>query len=122
MTVDDDLDPADKAALELAMQMARREEGRGAQLDAMLKGGEPWVTVAQFAAYCCQSTNLNLKPWEIPPCWVDADDPDNTPHGPKENDGRHEAAKLRRQMRKYYISQWHPDPLAAIEIAKRARH
>ena len=116
----DDLDPVDKAALELAMQMARQEDGRGEQLDAMLKGGEPWFTIAQFAAYCCQTTNLNLTPWETPPCWVDGDDPDNTPRGPKELDGRVKAAKLCRQMRKLGISEWHHDPLAAIEAAKRA--
>jgi hypothetical protein len=123
MTVDDDLDLdlVDKAALELAMRMARREEGRGEQLDAMLKS-EPWFTVAQFAAYCCQTTNLNLKPWETPPCWViDPDDPDNTTHTPKENDGRRNAAKLRRQLRKHGISAWHPDPLAALESAKRTQ-
>jgi hypothetical protein len=121
MMTSDDLDLLDKAALELAMQMARREEGRGEQLDAMLRS-EPWEEVAQFAAYCCQTTNLRLRPWEIPPCWViDPDDPDNTTHTPKENDSRRNAAKLRRQMRKHGISQWHPDPLAAIETAKRAQ-
>lgn len=116
----DDLNPVDKAALELAMQMARREDGRGTQLDTMLKQGEPWFTVAQFAAYCCQTANLNLKPWEDPPMWVDPDDPDNK-HNPQPTDGRHAAAKLLRQMRELGIAEWHPDPLAAIEAAKRER-
>ncbi|SFJ53445.1 hypothetical protein SAMN05216525_127100 [Bradyrhizobium sp. Gha] len=115
-------DDLDKAALELAMQMAPRlEAGRGAQLDAMLAGGEPWLTVAQFAAYCCQTENLHLKPWETPPVWIDdPDDPDAGAYNPQPHDGRREAAKLRRQMRKLGISEWHPDPIAAIEAAKCA--
>ena len=118
MTANDDLDRIDQAALELAMEMARQEPGRDEQLDSMLED-RPWVDVAAFAAGCCQSRTLGLKPWEIPPCWVvDPDNADNTPHELKEHDGRRQAAKLRRQMRKFGISQWHPDPLAAIEAAK----
>lgn len=114
----DDLDPVDRAALELAMQMARREEGRGRQLDAMLKGGDSWFRVAQFAAFCCQTTNLHLKPWQEPPMWIDPDDP-NDKLNPQSSNGRHAAAKLLRQMRELGISDFHPDPLAAIEQAKR---
>ncbi len=57
------------------MEKARDEPGRGAQLDAKLED-ENWDEVAKFAAYCCQSQALHLKPWDEPPCVADEDDPD----------------------------------------------
>jgi len=64
------MNPNDRAALELAMQMARREPGRGEQLDFKLRH-ETWKSVAQFAAYSQQVDNLHLRPWEVPPIWID---------------------------------------------------
>ena len=108
----------DKAALKLAMEHARREAGRGEQLDSMLNGTrlqegkgwacppEPWERVAQFAASCVQSRSLRLKPWESPPCQADVDG------------GGHDA-ELLRKMLAAGVSTWHPDPIAALEEAAR---
>ena len=103
----------DKAALKLAMEHARREIGRGEQLDSMLNGtrlqeGKGWACppepreeVAQFAAYCAQSRSLRLKPWESPPCHADKGDT-----GPD--------AELLRKMLAAGVSRWHPSPLDAL--------
>ena len=93
----------DKAALKLAMEHARREPGRGEQLDDKLKD-EPWEAVAQFAAYCAQSRSLRLKPWESPPCHAD--------EGGDDHD-----AELLRKMLAAGVSRWHPSPLDALEEA-----
>ena len=96
----------DRAALKLALSTARAEDrARAQQIDAKLKD-EPWAEVAEFAAYVCQGRSLHLAPWKSPPCWADADDSDP-------------AAKLLRQMLDLGVSRWHPDPMAAIEEAKR---
>ena len=108
----------DRDALKLAIAQSRAEdEGRRWQIDAKLKD-EPWEDVATFAAYSRQCHTLHLKPWQVPPCWVDVDDspPQGTDYG-----GHREAQRLLRDMLDLGISQWHPDPLAAIEAAK-AKH
>ena len=100
----------DRAALTLAMETCRAEsEGRAWQLDEKLKD-ESWEEVASFAAFCSQGESLALQPWENPPCIVDEDD-----------DGEVDAAavKLLRQMLAAGISRYHPDPLGALEQAKR---
>ena len=58
----------DQDALRRALEMAKAQSpGRREQIDAKL-ADEPWENVAAFAASCCQSRNLHLKPWECPPC------------------------------------------------------
>ena len=96
----------DRAALTLAMEICRAEEGRAEQLNYKMRR-ESWAEVAQFAAYVVQSQSLNLAPWESPPCWGDSERCDPN------------ARKLLQQMLALGVSQWHPDPLAAIEEAKR---
>jgi hypothetical protein len=109
---------ADRDALKLAIAQSRAEdEGRRWQIDAKLKD-EPWEDVATFAAYSRQCHTLHLKPWQVPPCWVEVDDP--PPQG-TDYGGHREAQRLLREMLDLGISQWHPDPLAAIEAAK-AKH
>ena len=63
----------DRAALKLALALARNESpARAQQIDSMLED-QPWEGVAQFAASCCQSRSLNLDPWQEPPCWGNSD-------------------------------------------------
>jgi hypothetical protein len=97
---------SDDQALQLAVQMACAEDAdRADQITAMLKE-QPWREVAEFAAYVCQTTTLNLKPWSWPPCW-----------GPNRNEDA-QGARLLAQMLALGISQWHPDPMRAIEEVK----
>jgi hypothetical protein len=112
------LTPTDKAALELAIDLARKgDRASQQQIDAMLKE-RPWQDVAEFAAYGCQCDALRLKPWQPPPCWAEIDDQDNEA-GPIS--GHRAAAELLRRMQALGISRWHPDPLAAIEAAEAER-
>ena len=98
----------DRRALKLAMGLCRNESPeRAQQIDAKLED-EPWEDVAEFAASCCQSRSLHLEPWSLPPC-----------HGDSVHHPDPEAKKLLRQMLDLGISRWHPDPMAAIEEAKR---
>jgi hypothetical protein len=71
------LTPTDKAALKLAIVLARKgDRASQQQIDAMLKE-RPWREVAMFEAYGCQCDALRLKPWQLPPCWAEVDDQDN---------------------------------------------
>ena len=97
----------DRAALTLAMETCRAEsEGRAWQLDEKLKD-ESWEETATFAAFSAQSRALALQPWESPPCIADGF------HGDAAS------RKLLRQMLAAGISRYHPDPLGALEEAKR---
>jgi hypothetical protein len=112
------MNDTDKAALELAMNTLSRDPKWGPALDGRLEGkrymnphpinGEwimkpqVWEEVAEFAANICQTTSLNLRPWEFPPC--------------RAKDG--DALKLRDRMVAAGVSIWHPDPIAALRKAE----
>jgi hypothetical protein len=66
--------------------------------------------VAKSAAYACQVKALRLKTHESPPCHV------NNPNTLKKDERA--AAKLLRRMRRHGVSEYHPDPMAAIDAAK----
>lgn len=116
----------DRAALKLAIETySAWDIGCAEQIKALMRR-DGWPRAAVFAASCCQSDVLDLKPWQIPPCHIlNADNPDDG-LGPDQpgpaSDGRHQAAQLLRRMLALGVSKYHPDPLAAIEAAeKRAR-
>ena len=88
----------DDEALKLAMEAARADPERAAQLASMLED-RPWRDVARLASYCAQITSLRLKPWEDPPCAVDADDP---------NERHLQAQKLLREMLAHGVSRFDP--------------
>jgi hypothetical protein len=98
----------DREALQLAMTMAREPpDGRGEQIDSMLKKRE-WFYVARFASAHCQCRALRLRPWELPPVWVGVgDDP--------------QAEQLWKRMRACGVSRYHPDPIKACETAESRR-
>jgi hypothetical protein len=104
---DDDYEPRDLDALQRAMVQVRKHgKTRRAQIDEKLLD-EPWCDVAEFAAYVCQTRALNLKPWESPPMHGDVAGAPAT------------AAELLRKMLDAGISRYEPDPMAALEGAKR---
>jgi hypothetical protein len=64
--------------------------------------------------------NLDLKPWQPPPCWIRhpyAPNPDNATH----NSGRPQAARLARQLLEAGLSKFEPDPGEALLRAKGPR-
>jgi hypothetical protein len=91
----------DREALTRAMAMARKDRRLARQLDAQLKE-RPWHEVAVFAAYCLQCDNLKLPPHQSPPCAV------------INNDRDRDAADLLRRMLAAGLSEFEPDPLAAL--------
>jgi hypothetical protein len=91
----------DLDALRRAMVIAQRDPLRAGQLQEML-GRRAWAAVAEFAAYGCQRRALKLKPWQSPPCCCDND--------PKDRD----AVLLLDEMLAAGVSQWEPDPMAAL--------
>jgi hypothetical protein len=99
----------DRAALMLALEQAREDADHATQIATKLEE-DGWQEAAEFAAYCCQCRALRLRPWEEPPCIVDAHD---------EYERDKEAQRLLRQMLALGISRYAPDPIAAIEAAKR---
>ena len=117
---DDELDPIYKDALTRALEMARREPGRGDQLDHML-AHDPWEQVARFAAYCCQCDNLHLGPHQSPPCWATEADLVADPDDPEDIYGRRAAAVLRKRLLEVGLSAHEPDPIAALERVKRTK-
>jgi hypothetical protein len=119
-TADPLLSDADKAALELAIEIDRkRSPGDRQQIDDMLRE-RPWVEAATFAAHRCQETALHLKPWQCwPPCAVAVGETD-TPG--LEHRGISKSAALLRRMLAAGLSRFEPDPLNALARgeAKRA--
>jgi hypothetical protein len=109
----------DRAALKLAMTMARKDPLRARQLDGMLAAGRSWQEVAEFAAYSCQFDTLRLKPWETPP--IDADD---TPGAAARDRFGYftepKAVALLKRMKAAGVPRCYPDPMAALAEAEAA--
>ena len=105
----------DRQALRLAIAHCREESpARAQQIDDFLRERD-WVQVAKFAATCCQGRSLNLKPWQVCPCDLHADDLARDHHR-----GGRAALVLLERMHRCGVSRWHPDPVAAIEQAERS--
>jgi hypothetical protein len=108
---------ADRQAFELAIAAARNEDaGRRDQIDHFLRT-RPFEEVGRFASYHCQT--LSLPPWQHPPCHIDVADIDRLIAGGDDMHGKFVAAQLLRRMLGLGISKYHPDPLVAIDVAKR---
>jgi hypothetical protein len=112
------LSQVDRDALERALAMARKESpGRSQQIDDKLVD-EPWFDVATFAAYGCQTDSLHLKPWQSPPCWID-DLVGTIQAGNDGKNGDYAAAKLLQRLLDAGVSRYEPDPIKALEQAKK---
>jgi len=110
------LSDVDRDALKRCIEMARTYPGRDEQISWKLgKGGCSWQDTAKFCAYLCQSKNLHLEIQEFPPCWLlDAADV----QGPSFK-GKVQAAKLLRRLLDAGLSQYEPDPIAALAAAEK---
>jgi hypothetical protein len=112
----------DRDAFKRAIESCRNRKddpGRREQIDSKL-AEEPWDEVGRFAAYSCQSRNLNLKPWQIPPCWI-RDVEAVLAAGDDDMHGRRAAAKLLKRMLDAGLSRYEPDPLAALDARSAVR-
>jgi hypothetical protein len=114
------LSDVDVEAMTRAIELTRQESpGRRDQIDHFLKT-RPWRNVATFCAYCCQDNELQLKPWEVVPCWIE--DPDLVLQEVRSADlgQRRRAARLLKHLLAAGLSKFEPTPLAALERAERA--
>jgi hypothetical protein len=94
----------DKAALERALEikLKHKDQAEGDQIRDMLADRKrTWRETAEFAAYSCQIDALKLKPWEDPPCVCDGE-------------GDEPGDRLLRKMIAAGVSQFEPDPMAAL--------
>jgi hypothetical protein len=97
----------DREALKRALALARAESrGRAAQIADKLKD-EPWEDVAEFASYCCQIDNLELKPWQDPPMFAEIRPDPN-------------ALALLVKLLGAGLSRYEPDPVAALAQVRGA--
>jgi hypothetical protein len=113
-----EVDDVDHDALTRAVEMYRADPARSEQLDYIIKR-DGWVKAAEFAAYSAQSRSLHLRPWQSPPCHV-GDIDATLAKGDDGVLGDYAAAKLLQKMLALGISEFEPDPLAAIERAEGA--
>jgi hypothetical protein len=113
------MDDTDRQAFELSIEMARNEDrGRRDQIDDFLRT-RPFEQVGRFASYAAQTRSLSLPPWQYPPCLIDPDDIDRLIAAGDDVHGKSVAAKLLRRMLDLGVSQFHPDPMGAIEAATK---
>jgi hypothetical protein len=110
------LGDVDREALKRCIKMARTYPGRSEQINWKLgEGGCSWEDTAKFCAYLCQSRNLRLEIQEFPPCWLlDVDDVEGPIFKRKV-----EGARLLRRLLAAGLSQYEPDPIAALAAAKK---
>jgi hypothetical protein len=110
---------ADKSAFELAIQMMRTcgEPIWAGSIDKML-AGRGLEEAGRYASHCMQFTTLQGRPWLMLPCDLAGEDPDKVLSEPDEH-GRHAAARLLQRMRNAGVSDWHPDPMAALREAEK---
>ena len=92
----------DKAALELALEtvLQGKEPGRADQVRKMLRE-DGWEYTAKFCSSLLQRQRLQLKPWDKPPCRLNA--PDDS-----------EAGRLLAQMLAAGMSRFDPDPIQVL--------
>ena len=110
----------DRDALERALVMAREESPSRAEQIAHKLEHEPRQQVGQFAAYCCQCNTLRLKPWQPPPCSIDPSDIRNIiAAGYDGVRGSYAGAKLLQKMLQNGLSEYEPDPIRALEAARK---
>ena len=106
------LSKVDREALTRAIELAKEsgEYGRREQILHMLEYSG-WQETGRFAAYGQQMRALGLKPWEWPPCWIRAGD---------RNPEHAAAAALLKRLRDAGLSQFEPNPVAALARLRAA--
>jgi hypothetical protein len=102
----------DREALQhcLDLVLNNRSDPASAQQAADLLTSDGWYETASFCSACVQRKSLGLqcKPWQTVP--ARGDRPQLPPEG----------RELLRRMLKAGISQYHPDPIAALAVEDAA--
>src|SRR5262249_60673956 len=107
---DEPLSQIDRDAFTRAIAIYRQERHGGDKhiTDKSKEAG--FAAAGRFAAYWCQRKRMKLAPFEFPPAWLSGiDDVD----GPAFK-GKVGAARLLKRLLDAGLSQFEPDPLAAL--------
>jgi hypothetical protein len=110
------LGQVDREALQRALEIARRDPRRAAQLEWKEKT-YGWYDAAHLAAYICQCEGLMLRPWQDPPLYGDSTDGVDDFEGA----GRAHAADLLRRLLAAGLSRFEPEPMQALARAEAVK-
>jgi hypothetical protein len=118
---EESFDPIEQDALTRALEMERAKGGVAQpRIERMLET-ESWWDAATFAAYSCQIDSLHVQPWQPVPCQIgDADAV--IAAGNDGTMGHYAAAKLLQRLLRAGLSEYEPDPIAALERANVLPH
>jgi hypothetical protein len=109
------IDSLDRAAFDLAIEIASKDPLQRRRFDNWLAKGEDYEKIGRQAAYHCQIEALGLMPWQSPPCYPTMGALDQ-PYG--DAGAKRELAELALRMQRCGLSRWHPNPVAACEAAE----
>jgi hypothetical protein len=117
---DSELSDADMAALQLAIDMTLA--------DPPSASSDEWRDAALGCVYHQQITRLGLPPWASPPCWIvtreEAEailETEPMRNGNDRDISNHAPAQLLLDMLDCGVSAFHPDPVRAVNEARRAK-
>ncbi len=112
----------DREAMARAIEQLRQQGGEDARQIEDKLARDPWEKVGSFASYSRQDTNLCLKPWQVPPCWLrTSDDLKAALAMPNDHSGRRAAGELVRRLLDAGLSRYEPDPIGALERVEAQR-
>ena len=114
-----DFNDADLEALDRALDMVLTGKDRDRAEQVQDIAGDDWFGAASLAAYDLQCKHLQLRSWEDPPLFVNADEIDAILSQPGHS--QLAAAKLLKRMLAAGVSKFDPTPLDSIAAAKRKR-
>jgi hypothetical protein len=118
--ITDKVGPLDRNALERCLRAVL--DGNNVHdrihVERILKE-EGWLAAAELACIYRQSDALSLKPYQSPPCEIHPDDIRTILARGDDGFGDYSAAQLLKQLFEADLSQYEPNPVAAIGRAKR---
>ena len=115
---DNDFGEVDREALNRALCMTLDGEDREeAERIKSTLAENGWWAAAWIAAHNQQYRNLGLSPWLRPPCEFDED---GDPHR-QNRDCDNAPIKLLKRMLSHGLSKWEPDPVNALNNAKKRK-
>jgi hypothetical protein len=93
----------DQTALELAFEtvLKGKDVGRAEQV-RHIRDQDGWEAAARFCVSLLQRRQLELRPWDLPPCALDAPDDSG-------------AGRLLRRMLDAGLSRYDPNPIRGLE-------
>jgi hypothetical protein len=116
-------DDNDTAAMQRAIDYVRALSPAHAERVDREIAEEGFQKAAWGAAYTAQMHTMGLPPWCFPPCWADPPWLGGVEGLLKNGDpDRQASARLLLKMREHGVSQFEPDPLAALRTKRRKKN